>query len=133
AAERARPPQRQPRSAAGRRQGAGRLRDGEEDLRGRRGLPGANARRPGAGIVATGGELVRGERTDLSGPFLARSLLALGIEPTRIHRVGDDPGEPEAAVAEAVPSADLVATSGGLGPTHDDRTVRIVAKVAGLA
>ena len=36
-------------------------------------------------------------------------------------------------MAEAVASADLVATSGGLGPTHDDRTVRIVAKVAGLA
>jgi nicotinamide-nucleotide amidase len=96
-------------------------------------LTGANGARPRAVIVVTGSELVRGERTDLNGPFLARSLLALGIEPTRIHLVGDDPAELEAAVAEAVASADLVATSGGLGPTHDDRTVRIVAKVAGLA
>ena len=95
-------------------------------------MTGANGARPRAVIVVTGSELVRGERTDLNGPFLARSLLALGIEPTRIHVVGDDPAELEAAVAEAVASADLVATSGGLGPTHDDRTVAIVAKVAGL-
>jgi nicotinamide-nucleotide amidase len=93
----------------------------------------ANGRRPRAVVVVTGSELVRGERTDLNGPFLARSLLALGVEPARIHVVGDDPAELEAAVRDAVRTADLVATSGGLGPTHDDRTVRIVAKVAGLA
>ena len=88
--------------------------------------------RPRAVVVVTGSELVRGERTDLNGPFLARSLLALGLEPARIHVVGDDPGELEDAVAEAVRTADLVAVSGGLGPTHDDRTVQTVAKVAGL-
>ena len=82
-------------------------------------------------IVVTGSELVRGERTDLNGPFLARSLLALGLEPARIEIVGDDPAELEAAVRDAVASADLVACSGGLGPTHDDRTVEVVAKVAG--
>ena len=98
AAERARPPQRQPGAPAGSRQGAGRLRDREEDLRGRRGLSSANGRRPRAVIVVTGSELVRGERTDLNGPFLARSLLALGVEPSRIHVVGDDPAELEAAV-----------------------------------
>ena len=69
--------QRQPREAAARGQGAGRLRDGEEDLRRRRGLSPSDAR-PRAAIVVTGSELVRGERTDLNGPFLARSLLALG-------------------------------------------------------
>jgi nicotinamide-nucleotide amidase len=96
-------------------------------------LSAAGGRRPRAVVVVTGSELVRGERTDLNGPILARALLALGLEPTRIHVVGDDPAELEAAVAEAVATADLVATSGGLGPTHDDRTVRTVAKVAGLA
>ncbi len=90
------------------------------------------AARPRAAIVVTGSELVRGERTDLNGPFLARSVLALGLEPARIHVVGDDPGELEDAVREAVASADLVLTSGGLGPTHDDRTVEVVARVAGL-
>ena len=75
---------------------------------------------------------MRGERTDLNGPFLSRSLLALGLEPARIEIVGDDPRELEAAFREAVASADLVVSSGGLGPTHDDRTVEILAQVAGL-
>jgi nicotinamide-nucleotide amidase len=83
-------------------------------------------------VVVTGSELVRGERTDLNGPFLARSLLALGLEPARIEIVGDDPAELETAIREAVESAELVACSGGLGPTHDDRTVEVVARVAGL-
>ena len=89
-------------------------------------------RRPRAVVVVTGSELVRGERTDLNGPFLARSLLALGLEPSRINIVGDDPGELESAIREAVAGAELVAVSGGLGPTHDDRTVEVVARVAGL-
>lgn len=88
--------------------------------------------RPRAVIVVTGSELVRGDRNDLNGPFLARALLALGLEPARIEVVGDDPGELEGAVREAVASAELVVCSGGLGPTHDDRTVEIVARVAGV-
>ena len=83
-------------------------------------------------MVVTGSELVRGERTDLNGPFLARSLLALGLEPARINIVGDGPEELEAAVRDAVATAELVAVSGGLGPTHDDRSVEVVARVAGL-
>ena len=88
--------------------------------------------RPRAVVVVTGSELVRGERTDLNGPFLARSLLALGLEPARINIVGDDPDELAAAVREAVATAELVVVSGGLGPTHDDRTVEVVARVAEL-
>jgi len=88
--------------------------------------------RPRAVIVVTGSELVRGERTDLNGPFLARSLLSLGLEPARIQVVGDAADELEAALRNAVASADLVAVSGGLGPTHDDRTVEVVARVAGV-
>jgi len=83
-------------------------------------------------IVVTGSELVRGERTDLNGPYLARALLALGVEPARIQIVGDEAAELVDALEQAVGGADLVLTSGGLGPTHDDRTVELVAKVAGL-
>jgi nicotinamide-nucleotide amidase len=100
-------------------------------------LSGSGAGRPGTGrpravVVVTGSELVRGERTDRNGPFLARALLELGVEPAGIRVVGDGAGELEAAIGDAVRDADLVLTSGGLGPTHDDRTVEIVAKVAGL-
>jgi nicotinamide-nucleotide amidase len=86
--------------------------------------------RPRGVVVVTGSELVRGDRTDLNGPFLARELLSLGLEPARIQIVGDGPAELEATLREAVAAADLVVVSGGLGPTHDDRTVELVAKVA---
>jgi competence/damage-inducible protein CinA-like protein len=86
--------------------------------------------RPRAAIVVTGSELVRGERTDLNGPFLAAQALSLGLEPARITIVGDRPDELEAALREGL-DADLCLVSGGLGPTHDDRTVELVAKAAG--
>jgi nicotinamide-nucleotide amidase len=86
--------------------------------------------RPRAAIVVTGSELVRGERTDLNGPFLAAQALLLGLEPARITIVGDRPDELEAALSEGL-RADLCLVSGGLGPTHDDRTVELVAKAAG--
>ena len=87
-------------------------------------------RRPRAAIVVTGSELVRGERTDLNGPFYAREALLLGLQPVRIAIVGDDPDELEAALREGF-EADVCLVSGGLGPTHDDRTIELVARVAG--
>jgi nicotinamide-nucleotide amidase len=87
--------------------------------------------RPRAAVVVTGSELVRGDRTDRNGPFLARELLRLGAEPTRIAIVGDDPDELEEALREGF-RADLCVVSGGLGPTHDDRTVEVIARAAGL-
>jgi len=86
--------------------------------------------RPRGVVVVTGSELVRGERTDRNGPFLAGELLRLGIEPARIEIVGDDPAELEAALREGL-RADLCAVSGGLGPTHDDRTVELLARATG--
>ncbi len=85
--------------------------------------------RPRAVAVITGSELVRGERTDRNGPFYAAQALALGLTPSRIILVGDDPHELEDALREGA-RADLCLVSGGLGPTHDDRTVEIVARVA---
>ncbi|MFN8222573.1 MAG: CinA family nicotinamide mononucleotide deamidase-related protein [Gaiellales bacterium] len=86
---------------------------------------------PRAVAVVTGSELVRGERGDLNGPFYMREALRLGLEPARIHIVGDDPVELEAALREAASEADVCLVSGGLGPTHDDRTVELVARVVG--
>jgi nicotinamide-nucleotide amidase len=86
--------------------------------------------RPRATIVVTGSELVRGEREDRNGPFLAAEALRLGLEPERITIVGDRPADLERALAEAL-AADLCLVSGGLGPTHDDRTIELIAKAAG--
>ena len=84
-----------------------------------------------ATVLVTGSELVRGSRRDANGPFLAEELTRLGLEPARIAIVGDDPDRLEEAIREGL-SADLLVTSGGLGPTHDDRTVELVARTAGL-
>jgi nicotinamide-nucleotide amidase len=73
---------------------------------------------------------VRGDRTDLNGPFLARSLLSLGVEPVQVRIVGDAPTELEAALRDGL-KHDLLVCSGGLGPTHDDRTVELLARAAG--
>ena len=86
--------------------------------------------RPRAAIVVTGSELVRGERTDLNGPFYAQQALRLGLEPMRIEIVGDRPEELEDALRNGL-RADICFVSGGLGPTHDDRTAELVAKVTG--
>ena len=74
---------------------------------------------------------MRGDRTDRNGPYLAASLLRLGIEPARVTVVGDDPGELGEALREGL-AYDLLLASGGLGPTHDDRTIELLARAAGV-
>ena len=85
---------------------------------------------PRAVIVVTGSELVRGGRRDANGPFLARELTRLGLEPEQILLVGDRSDDLEACVREAL-RADVCLLSGGLGPTHDDRTIELLASAAG--
>ena len=81
-------------------------------------------------VVLTGSELARGDKTDANGAFLAHELTSLGLEPARILIVGDDPAELEDAVREGL-AAEVCVLSGGLGPTHDDRTVETLARVSG--
>src|SRR5581483_8929813 len=94
--------------------------------------PRSRLRRPRAVIVVTGTELVRGDRTDLNGPFLAREAERLGLEVARIDIVGDSAEELERVLRAALADGEAVLTSGGLGPTHDDRTVELVAAALGV-
>jgi competence/damage-inducible protein CinA-like protein len=66
---------------------------------------------------------------DENGPFLARELSSRGVEPERISVIGDRPEQLEAALRDAL-ELDLVVISGGLGPTHDDRTIELLARAA---
>jgi nicotinamide-nucleotide amidase len=84
-----------------------------------------------AAIVASGSELVRGDRRDRNGPYLAADLMRRGVAPARITVVGDDPGELEGVLREGL-AHDLLVVSGGLGPTHDDRTIELLARAAGV-
>src|SRR6266550_1060144 len=91
----------------------------------------SSGNRPRAFLVITGSELVRGDRTDRNGPWLAQEVLRFGFEPARIEIVGDREEELAAALRAGF-TADLCVVSGGLGPTHDDRTVEMVARAAGV-
>jgi nicotinamide-nucleotide amidase len=85
---------------------------------------------PRAVVVVTGSELVRGDRRDLNGPFLAGEVLRRGLEPVKVTIVGDDPVELERAIRDGL-THDLCLLSGGLGPTHDDRTIELLGRAAG--
>jgi nicotinamide-nucleotide amidase len=88
--------------------------------------------RPQAAILLTGNELLRGVISDQNAPHLARALERLGFSLTRTVIVGDDLADIRAGLRAALEPADLVVTSGGLGPTHDDRTVEAIAAEAGV-
>jgi nicotinamide-nucleotide amidase len=88
--------------------------------------------RPAASILLTGNELLRGVIADQNGSHLAAALERLGFSVRRTLVVGDDLEDIRAGLRLLLESADLVVTSGGLGPTHDDRTVEALAQVAGV-
>ena len=88
--------------------------------------------RPSAAILLTGSELLRGVISDRNASHLAAELELLGISTDRILMVGDPLADVIAGLRELTQSHDLVISSGGLGPTHDDRTVEALAAVAGV-
>ncbi|GBC99957.1 CinA-like protein [bacterium HR17] len=85
-----------------------------------------------AEIIAVGNELLIGDVLDTNTHWLCRRLTRMGVTVRRAVLVRDD----EDAIAAEVRGAlqrdtDLLVTSGGLGPTDDDRTVAAVAKAVG--
>jgi nicotinamide-nucleotide amidase len=85
-----------------------------------------------AGIVVTGTEVLTGRVTDRNGPWLAERLRELGVDIAHIAVVGDRPEDIAGALRFFRDEGmDLVATSGGLGPTADDLTARVVGDFQG--
>jgi len=84
-----------------------------------------------AGIIVIGNEILSGKVTDTNSPFMARELRALGVTLERILTIPDDVEVIAAAVREFSEKYDLVFTSGGVGPTHDDVTMEGVARGLG--
>jgi nicotinamide-nucleotide amidase len=82
--------------------------------------------------VVTGTEVLTGRVVDRNGPWLSERLRELGIELAFNVIVADRPADIEAALRFlADQGADLVVTSGGLGPTEDDLTVSVVGAFQG--
>ena len=84
-----------------------------------------------AEILCIGTELLMGQTVNTNAQFIARRLSALGVSQYHQSVVGDNEERLEAALRQALSRADVVITSGGLGPTLDDITKRVTAKVAG--
>jgi nicotinamide-nucleotide amidase len=85
-----------------------------------------------AEILTIGDELCRGEIVDTNSSYLAGKLWDLSITTRWMTSCTDDERDIAAAVEAAVGRADVVICSGGLGPTEDDLTVEVVARLAGM-
>jgi nicotinamide-nucleotide amidase len=82
-------------------------------------------------IVTIGDELLLGTTIDTNAVFLARALGEIGVPIARRATVADDPDEITDAVRQALQRTGGVITTGGLGPTADDLTRPVLAKLFG--
>ncbi len=83
---------------------------------------------PTAELIIIGSEFLLGESLDTNSRLLARALRDLGIVLLRIQTVGDDASAICQAVRSALTRADIILTTGGLGPTVDDPTRQAIAE-----
>ncbi len=86
---------------------------------------------PSAEIITIGTELLLGETVDTNTRFIACTLRGLGVDLYRTQTIGDNAGRIAEAILQALERADIVITTGGLGPTVDDPTRQAVAEALG--
>jgi nicotinamide-nucleotide amidase len=82
-------------------------------------------------LINTGSELLLGRVLNTHQQWICRQLADLGYEVTRQCCVADDGPSIQTAVREALGRADLILTTGGLGPTSDDITRELIAQLLG--
>jgi nicotinamide-nucleotide amidase len=85
-----------------------------------------------AEIITIGTEILLGEIVDTNTRYIARNLRGLGVDLYRTITIGDNEERIASAIRESMERADIVITTGGLGPTIDDPTREAVAKAAGV-
>jgi len=85
-----------------------------------------------AEIITIGTEILLGEIVDTNTRYIARALRSLGVDLYRTITIGDNVERIASAIHNSMERADIVITTGGLGPTVDDPTREAVAKAAGV-
>src|SRR4051812_15918806 len=85
-----------------------------------------------AEIIAIGDELTSGQRLDTNSRWLSERLGEIGIHVAVHTTVGDDLEKKIAGFRTAIDRADIVISTGGLGPTADDLTRDAIAAAAGV-
>jgi FAD synthetase len=81
-----------------------------------------------AAVLIIGSEVLSGKVTDQNSPFLSQELRGLGVEVRRILTIPDELPVIVRDVRELARDHDLVFTTGGVGPTHDDLTIAAIAQ-----
>ncbi|TAH49163.1 MAG: CinA family nicotinamide mononucleotide deamidase-related protein [Chloroflexota bacterium] len=84
-----------------------------------------------AELVSIGTELLLGEIIDTNAAWLAQQLAAIGVDVYFRTTVGDNVGRIAAAIQIGMSRADVIITTGGLGPTVDDMTREGIANAVG--
>lgn len=84
------------------------------------------------GILAIGNEVLDGLVLDTNSNWMELRLVPLGLQIKRLVSVRDEIDEIGKALEFAMDACDVVITSGGLGPTHDDMTLKAIATALGL-
>jgi nicotinamide-nucleotide amidase len=87
---------------------------------------------PSAEIITIGTEILLGEIVDTNTRYIARLLRGLGVDLYRTTTIGDNTERIAEAIRHAMERADIVITTGGLGPTVDDPTREAVARAFGV-
>ncbi|KAF2467647.1 Molybdopterin binding protein [Lindgomyces ingoldianus] len=85
-----------------------------------------------AACLIIGDEVLGGKTTDTNSAYFAKFCFSLGINLRRIEVIADDEDEIVEAARRMSKNYDLVVTSGGIGPTHDDITYQSIAKAFNL-
>jgi len=86
---------------------------------------------PQVSILTVGTELLTGKTVDTNGAFLARELFEMGFRVRRKLSVHDDSREMTEALSGSLRDSELVLVSGGLGPTPDDITKKVLSDYFG--
>jgi nicotinamide-nucleotide amidase len=84
-----------------------------------------------AEIIAIGSELLTPHRTDTNSLWLTERLNSIGIAVQLKTVVGDDESNLEQTARDALGRSDIIISTGGLGPTEDDVTRKVFARVTG--
>jgi nicotinamide-nucleotide amidase len=82
-------------------------------------------------ILSTGDELTTGRTVDTNASYIADKLVGVGLDVVAVLVVGDYPDRIRWAWREALRHADIVISTGGLGPTADDLTTETVGALVG--
>jgi len=80
-------------------------------------------------IITIGDELLSGATIDTNAAFISRELIGIGIDVKKRCSVGDTAEDMEREIRAGLADFDVVLTTGGLGPTEDDITKGVIARV----